>query len=134
MKLHQVIRLEKKLLDELLELNNRFMSNNCININEVRDYEPNVILEEIQNKQDRLIKIRFLIQKHTLNIYELILRNKEYDNMISLLRSTPTSMDNNKVNALLRSELDKLIQEYQSKIENNNSSIDYYNFITEVEI
>lgn len=121
-------------MDELLELNNRFMSNNCININEVRDYEPNVILEEIQNKQDRLIKIRFLIQKHTLNIYELILRNKEYDNMISLLKSTPTSMDNNKVNALLRSELDKLIQEYQSKIENNNSSIDYYNFITEVEI
>ena len=58
----------------------------------------------------------------------------EYNDMIDLLRTTPTSMDKDSINAFLRVELDKLIKEYQDKIERNQESIDYYNFITDVEI
>ena len=134
MKLYQVIRLEKKLSEELSELNNRFITNNCINIDEVRDYEPNIILEEIKAKKDTLVRIRFLIQRYNLNIGELVLQNNEYNDMIKLLKSTPTSMNNDKINSFLRIELDKLIKEYQDKIERNQESIDYYNFITDVEI
>ena len=134
MKLYQVIKLEKKLSEELSELNNRFITNNCINIDEVRDYEPNIILEEIKAKKDTLVRIRFLIQRYNLNIGELVLQNNEYNDMIDLLRRTPTSMNNDKINSFLRIELDKLIKEYQDKIERNQESIDYYNFITDVEI
>ena len=134
MKLYQAIRLEKSLSDELNKLHNRFRSNNCISVNELRDYEPNVLLEEIKKKTDELIRIGFLIEKSKMNIREIVLRNTEYEKTLETLRSTPTSMSKDSINAFTRTELDKIITEYENKIKINKDSIDYYEFITDVDI
>lgn len=134
MKLYQAIRLEKSLSDELNKLHNRFRLNNCILVNELRDYEPNVLLEEIKKKTDELIRIGFLIEKSKMNIREIVLRNTEYEKTLETLRSTPTSMSKDSINAFTRTELDKIITEYENKIKINKDSIDYYEFITDVDI
>ena len=134
MKFYQVIKLEKKLSEQLSELNERFINNNCISINELRDYEPDVILDIIKKTSDELIRIRFIIDRFNLNIRELTLKNEEYNNIINLLKSTPTSMSKDSVNSFTRVELDNIIKEYQNKINSNNETIDYYKFTTDIEI
>jgi hypothetical protein len=91
-------------------------------------------LEEIKKKTDELIRIGFLIEKSKMNIREIVLRNTEYEKTLETLRSTPTSMSKDSINAFTRTELDKIITEYENKIKINKDSIDYYEFITDVDI
>lgn len=131
MKLYQVIEFEKRLTEELIELKNRFIINNSINMIDKRDYNPSVVLEEINEKYIELIRVRYEIQRCNLNIHELVLQNSEYYEMIDLLKSTITSKDQN---CLSRVDLDNMIKEYRDKIYKNNETITYYNFITDVDI
>lgn len=134
MKFYQVIKLEQRLSEELYELNQRFTDNNCISVNELRNYEPDVLLDEIKKKTEELIKIRFLLDRSNLNIREIIIRNVEYQNIINLLKSTPTSMSNDSINSYTRVELDNIIKEYQENIRINIETIDYYKFVTDIDI
>jgi len=134
MKFYQVKKLENKLSNELSILNNRFINNNLVVINNSRDYDSKLVLDEIKLKYEELLNIRFLIRKYELNIYEIIIQNEEYKSIIELLNKTPTSNDVNYENTFTRLELDLIIKEYQNKIEQNQETLDYYYFTTDVEI
>jgi hypothetical protein len=134
MKFYQVKKLENKLSNELSVLSKRFIDNNSTIIDDSVDYDVNIILEEIKIKSKELSKIRFLIKKYELNISELIVQNNEYNYIIELLNNTPTSKDKNYINTFTRTELDIIIKEYEDKIDKNQETIDYYYFVTDIEV
>lgn len=145
-KLYQLLKLRKKLVSELNKLKERFNDNNSILVGGIRNYEPSEIYDEIIKIKEKIIKLKIAIQQNTLPIYDKIHRMEEYKDLILLLKSTSTNngtVENTRYgdNSLLnysavytKDMIDKIITDYEQKIDQLQDEIDQYNYTTEVEL
>jgi hypothetical protein len=145
MKLYQLLKLRKKVIKEITELQQKVMHSNSIIVGGDQDFDVIKLMEQTIAKKMELVKLKHIIQKNTLPVYDKIFMIEEYKDYIKTLKSTSTlngtveksrfgdsSVIEHKA-TIKAKDMDLLIKSYEEKIEKLQEELDGFNYTTEVD-
>lgn len=145
-KLYQLLKMRKKMITELNDLKKKLQYNNSTIKGATKNYDANLILEEIEALKIKLVILKKAIQANTLPVYDKIFTIEEYKDTIATLKATSTNDglvesrgygDNppQEYEATIKYvDMDKKIKAIEFLIDKLQEEIDEHNYTTEVEL
>ena len=145
MKLNKALKVKNRLAGEVARLQQILSRENARRSDSVSKVARDVISKELDDTREQLIKVKTAISRANINIYEKIQRLAEYKGFIVFIQSLPVrdgeevsfiGHDREKLvytwdSYIKREDVDKLVKEYQIKIETLQDEVDAFNSITE---
>jgi hypothetical protein len=142
MKIYQAIKRKKMLQSEISELWSRFANNNCVIKDNPRDYSPKNILEELDLKQNELVRLKIAMQKVNKPIYEIIFNLAELKSYASYIKNVNTRDGKHSQgyggeiqefeSEFKKPDIDKMVADTQVEIGKLQDELDQFNFKTNI--
>lgn len=145
-KLYQLLKMKKKMANELKELTMKLNSYNSKLKGAEKPYHTPDVLKEIESLKIKMVILKKTILVATLPMYEEIYTIAEYKDTISTLKSMSTNDglvegrgygDNTPQEyeaTIKQNEVDEKVRLIETEIEKLQETIDSFNYTTEVEL
>ena len=144
--LNKALKLKNKLSGEIRKIADRIRNNNSYKETNKPSYESTKLLEEYDLKVVELINLKTAINKGNINIFNIITELGEVKSKITILTGMSTQTgshstgyggnQNEHIYVSLISEIQKnnMISELETKVEELQDKIDFYNINTVIEL